>query len=88
MIDIAAHALIGSTCASMMKHSFTIDSVIPGYHDGWNAPIDEVLYCEREIGNRSDPCAMAVKRATLGDAASLILNFILGGAGSPQIYQW
>ena len=59
----------------MMEHSFTITSVIRGYHiykDEWDAPIGEVLYCEREIGNRSDPCAVAVKRATLGTTTSVV----------------
>ena len=51
----------------MVEHSFTINSVIQGYHiyiDGWDAPIGEVLNCEQVIGNLSDPYAMAVKRAT------------------------
>ena len=37
------------------------------YHvskDGWDAPIDLVLYCEQEFGNRSNPCAVAVKRSS------------------------
>ena len=33
------------------------------YKDGWDAPIKQALYCEEEIGNHSDPCAVAVKRA-------------------------
>ena len=33
--------------------------------NGWDAPIGKILYCEREIGNRIDPHAVAVKRATL-----------------------
>ena len=28
-----------------------------------NEPIGEILYCDQEIGNCSDPCAVAVKRA-------------------------
>ena len=46
-----------------MEHSFTLSSVIRGYYvykDNWDAPIGE-LDCEREIGNRSDLCAVAVK---------------------------
>ena len=34
------------------------------YKDNWDAPIGEEFYCEQEIGNRSDPRAVAVKRAT------------------------
>ena len=52
-----------------MEHSFTLSSVIRGYHvykDNWDAPIGEELYCEREIGNRSDPCAVAVKQMIAG----------------------
>ena len=40
------------------------------YKNGWDVPIGEVINCDREIGNRSDPCAVVVKRATL--RASLI----------------
>ena len=52
--------------AGMMGHSFTTNSVIQGYHVyGMHALIDEVFYCEQEIGNHSNPCAVVVKRATL-----------------------
>ena len=65
-IDWFPRVLIG-----MMEHLFTItcNSVTRGYHiheNGWDAPIGKPLYCELEIGNHSDPCAVAVKRATLG----------------------
>ena len=40
------------------------------YKNGWDVPIGEVINRDIEIGNHSDPCAVAVKRATLG--ASLI----------------
>ena len=39
-------------CAGMTEHSFTINSVIQGYHaykDVWDAPIGKVLYFEQEI---------------------------------------
>ena len=65
--------------AGMMKHSFTINSVIRGYHvykDEWDAPIGEVLYCEREIGNRSDPCAVAVKRTTTSVVSGHVPRFM------------
>ena len=60
------------TCAGMMEHSFTVNLVIQAYHvynDGWNVPISKVFYRERETGNHSNHCAVAVKRATLGDAS-------------------
>ena len=53
----------------MAEHSFSVNSVIRGYHiykEGWNAPVGQVLFCEREIGNCSDPSAVAVKRVALG----------------------
>ena len=34
-------------------------------------PIGKVLYCKREIGNRSDPSALAVKRAASTSVNSL-----------------
>ena len=48
----------------MMEHSFTINL---GYHVNMDvgAPIGE-----QEIGNHSDPCAVAVNGATLGATAS------------------
>ena len=42
--------------------SYSIDSVIRGYHiykDIWPAPIGEILSCERESFNPSDPYAVA-----------------------------
>ena len=60
------------TCVGMIEHSFTVNLVIRAYHiynDGWDAPISKVFYREWEIGNHSDPCVVAVKRATLGDAS-------------------
>ena len=62
------HDWFRSTCAGMMEHSFTINTHAVkyifevSYHiykDGWDAPIGEVLYCEQEIRNRSDPCAVS-----------------------------
>ena len=56
-----------STCAGMMEHSFTINSVIQGCHI-YKGEWGKVLYCERELGNCIDPCAVALKRATLEGA--------------------
>ena len=49
-----------------MSFTFSIDSMIRGYHvykDIWTDPdYDEELECVREPGNSSDPLAVAVKR--------------------------
>ena len=45
----------------MMEHLFTSNLVIQGYY---------------EIGNLSDPCAVAVKKATLGTTASFVSGSI------------
>ena len=70
VLDITSQHMywLVSMCAGIMKRSFTTNSVIWGYHvykDGRDAPIEEVLYCEWEIRNRSKPCTVTVKRATL-----------------------
>ena len=45
-------------------HTFTVSSVVRGYHeykDIWSAPIDGIeLSCEREPGNPRDTSAVAV----------------------------
>ena len=51
-------------------HSLLTKVIMHVYRNGWDVPIGEVINCNREIGNHSDPCAVVVKRATLG--ASLI----------------
>ena len=47
-----------------MVHTFTILSVVRGYHeykDVWSAPIDGTkLFCEREPGNPRDTSAVVV----------------------------
>ena len=43
--------------------SYSIDSVIRGYHiynDIWPAPIGEILHCKRERFSPSDPYAVAM----------------------------
>ena len=35
------------------------------YKEVWNAEVDEELQCEREVGNRSDTFAVAVKKRTV-----------------------
>ena len=64
---------IVSTCAGMMDHGSFVHYFKVSYHiykDGWDAPTGEVLYCKWEIGNHSDPCAVAVNVAILGATAS------------------
>ena len=54
----------------MSTYSFSIESMIRGYHvykDIWNDPdCDEVLECKREPGNSSDPYAVAVLKEITG----------------------
>lgn len=48
-----------------MEVSFSFVAVVRGYHiykDIWDAEIDEELPCEREVGNRHDSFAVAVKK--------------------------
>ena len=47
---------------------FTVSAMVRGYHiykEIWNAEVNEELTCEREIGNRSDTFAVAVKKGTV-----------------------
>ena len=47
-----------------MEHTFSVESVVCGYHeyqDVWDAPVHEVLSCEREVGNVYDTFAVTVK---------------------------
>ena len=61
-----------ATCAmaSSAVESFTIDSMIRGYHvckDVWSSFIGEMLYCRRDVRNHHDQCPFAVavcKRTT------------------------
>ena len=55
---------------NIIVHSLLTKVIMHVYKNGWDVPVGEVINCDREISNRSDPCAVAVKRATLG--ASLI----------------
>ena len=48
--------------------SFTVSAMARRYHiykEVWNAEIHEELRCEREVGNRSDTFAVAVKKGTV-----------------------
>ena len=48
-----------------MEHTFSVESMVRGYHeyqDVWDAPVHEVLSCEREVGNVYDTFAVAVKK--------------------------
>ena len=47
------------------KMPFEVDSCIRGFHiykDIWSPEVGEVISCERELGNREDPFAVAVKK--------------------------
>ena len=51
--------------------AFSIEAMVRGYHvyqSVWEAVNGEVLECSREIGNRSDPYAVAVTKSS-GEAA-------------------
>ena len=54
----------------MSTYSFSIESMIRGYHvykDIWNDPdCDEELECKCEPGNSSDPYTMAVLKEITG----------------------
>ena len=43
-------------------HSLLTEAIVFIKMDGIATPTGKVLYCEREIGNRSDPCAVIVKK--------------------------
>ena len=46
-------------------YMFSVADAVQGHHvykEDWTPVIGEVLSCEREIGNRHDPQAVAVKR--------------------------
>ena len=48
-----------------MEHTFSVESTVQGYHeyqDVWDAPVHEVLSCEREVGNVYNTFAVAVKK--------------------------
>ena len=47
---------------------FSVNSMVRGYHvyqEVWEVRIGEVLPCVREVGNRHDPYAIAVKKDEL-----------------------
>ena len=50
---------------NIIIHSLLTKVIMHVYKNGWDVPIGEVINCDIEIGNRSDPCAVAVKTATL-----------------------
>ena len=48
-----------------MALSFSVAAVIRGYHvykEIWDAELNEELTCEREVGNRSNTFAVAMKK--------------------------
>ena len=52
------------------RASFVVDSMIRGHHvykEIWDPVNGEVLLCEREIGNSSDPLAVAVMKRLDGE---------------------
>ena len=55
-----------NTCRHDIKRNdFDLSSVIHGYHiykDTWIAVIGEERNCERELGNRHDPFAVAIMK--------------------------
>ena len=54
--------------------AFSIEAMVRGYHvyqSVWEAVNGEVLECSREIGNRSDPYAVAVMKSS-GEAGGRI----------------
>ena len=59
---------VTSHCSTCIGLYLSTQLLIQGYHiykDGWDTPIGEVLYYDREIGSCSDPCVVAVKSASL-----------------------
>ena len=48
-----------------MEHMFSVEVMVHGYHkyqSVWDAPISEMLLCEREVGNVHDTSAVAIKK--------------------------
>ena len=59
----------GVKCAKivrMVTYTFSFNSMVRGYHEYksiWTNPFDgEELICEGEVGNHSDPQAVAMKK--------------------------
>ena len=72
--------LIVSACADRSIMSFTVSAMIRGYHvykEVWNAEVNEELRCEREVGNRSDTFAVAVKKGTVTGGGPCATNYIV-----------
>ena len=60
-----------------MALRFSVSAVIRGYHvykEIWNAELDEELTCEREVGNRNDTFAVAMRKdsVTVGHVPRVI----------------
>ena len=54
----------------MEKCSFSLEAMVRGYHvyrSVWEAAIGEELMCVREVGNRTDPYAVAVVKPQSGE---------------------
>ena len=46
-----------------MEHVFSVEAMLHGYHqyqNAWDAPIGEILSCERKVGNIHDTFAVAI----------------------------
>jgi len=48
-----------------VEHVFSVEAMVRGHHEyknTWDAPIGEVLRCEREVGNFHDTFVVAIKK--------------------------
>ena len=64
IINKIVHARRGHPAAQV---SYTVDSCIRGYHvykDIWTAPLGEILTCQNEFENPTDPYAVAMMTAS------------------------
>ena len=58
------------TCQRIEKCSFSLEAMVRGYHmyrSVWEAAIGEELMCVQEVGNRTDPYAVAVVKPHSGE---------------------
>ena len=59
--------------------TFSIEAMVRGYHvyqSVWEAVNGEVLECSREIGNRSDPYAVAVTKSSRETGGTVTVGHI------------
>ena len=60
-----------------MEHMFSMEAMVRGYHEYqsvWDAPIGEMLLCEREVGSVHDTFAVAIKKD--GEKSQLFVQFL------------